>query len=433
MNRVPFRLLHILLWMLVFASGTALGQDVVRVRGSNALGERVVPVLVGGWMRQIGYGGITVRRNGVGEREIVGTRDGESLVVQVAGTGSGSGFQDLVDGNTDVAMMSRVPTAKELDDGWQLGQLRSPDQEYVVALQALAVVVPAGNPLPAIDRRQLLRILSGQTRDWSELGRKPGRIHLHVADARTGLGQFQAQLLPGVIAADAVRHATAKAIAQAVAADRDAIGIIESGPAPTGTRWLPIAVSGRAIEPSRVNVLTEEYPLVRRLSFYTGQLVTALGRGFVNYAVSDAGQALLASRGFLSLSPASFRAEPPRDAPGEYTQLVAGAQRLSTDLRFGDGIFLFESRSTQDLARMQSYLRRPENRQRAVVLVGLSNRQSTPYMAVSVSNERADLVAQAMSEFGVFPTKVRGVGAVLPVTDDKSESGRNLRVQVWLR
>jgi len=137
--------------------------------------------------------------------------------------------------------------------------------------------------------------------------------------------------------------------------------------------------------------------------------------------------------GFLSLSPAGFRADPPKEEPRLYAKLVTGANRVSADLHFGEGMFLFESRSAQDLARLQSYLRRPENRKREVVLVGFSNRQSTPYMAVSVSNERADLVAQAMSEFGVFPAKVRGVRGVLPLTDTAMESARNLRVQVWLR
>lgn len=430
------RTLHgLLLFSLILASAVApaVAQDVVRIRGSNALGERMAPVLVGGWMRHIGYAGITDRRNAAGYREIAGKRDGETLTVQITGNGSAAGFQDLVAGDAEVAMMARVPTAKELDDGWQLGNLRTPDQEYVIALQALVIVVPVASPTQSIDRKQLLRVLAGQVTDWSQLGRKPGRIRLHVADARTGVGQMQAQLLAVAAPAVGIQHPGSAAVAKAVAADPDSIGVVELGSTYSGTRMLPISVAGRAIEPSRVNVMTEEYPLTRRLSFYTGQLVTAFGRGFVDYAVSDGGQKLLASRGFPSLSPSSFRATLPVNAPQEYTQLVSGAQRLSMDLRFGDAYSLFESRSAQDLARLKTFLQRPENLNRKVVLVGLSNRQATPYMAISLSNERADLVAQAMADFGVFPVKVRGLGAVMPVSEGAVDAARNLRVQVWLR
>lgn len=409
-------------------------QDVIRIHGSN-VGDRVVPVLVHGWMKQIGYRPLTDVRKPGGLREITGVRDGETLLVQIAGSGSARGFQDLIDGNAELAMLARPPTATEVDDGWQLGRLHSPDQEFVVALQAAVVVVNDGNAIASLDPAQLSGIVAGRITDWRQVGAKPGPIAVHLADARSGLGQLQRQLLGEGKAAGIVRHADAASIERAVAADDRAIGVVEwqRPRLRPGIRNVAIRIAGRDIEPSGLNVMTEEYPLVRRLQFTSGQLITALGRGFAEYSVSDAGQRLLASRGFLALVP-SAHAAPVADSqvPG-YAPLVAGAQRIGIDFHFGDEFSLFDSRSAQDLPRLQAFMRRPENSRRRLVLVGLSNRQWSPYMAVSVSNERADLVAQALSDLGVHAAKVRGLGAVLPLAVDKAASQRNLRVQVWIR
>ena len=427
-------------WLVLFAlsfhwADACRAQDVVRIHGSNVVGDRVVPVLVHGWMKKIGYRPLTDVRKPGGQREITGVRDGETLQVQIVGNGGAGGFQDLVDGNAELAMLARPPTAQEVEDGWQLGRLHSPDQEFVVALQAAVVVVSDSNKTVSLDQAQLSAIIAGRITDWRQVGATPGPITVHLADASSGLGQLQRQLLgegrgPGI-----VRHADAASIERAVAADDRAIGIVEWQRARkrTGIHDVAIRVAGRDIEPNRLNVMTEEYPLVRRLQFTSGQLITALGRGFAEYSVSHAGQSLLASRGHLALVPSAYPAPVTDDQVPGLASLVAGAQRIGVDFHFGDDFSLFDSRSAQELPRLQAFMRRPENAQRRLILVGLSNAQSSPYMAVSVSNERADLVAQALSDLGVHAAKVRGLGAVLPLTVDKTATQRNLRVQVWIR
>ena len=99
------------------------------------------------------------------------------------------------------------------------------------------------------------------------------------------------------------------------------------------------------------------------------------------------------------------------------------------ELRFGDGFSILDSRSTQDVLRLKDHLKRPENRGRRLILVGFSGREATPYQAIARSTERADLAAQALADVGLFPMRVRGLGAsVAP------RPGRDaLRVEVWLR
>jgi phosphate transport system substrate-binding protein len=173
-------------FLLAVLSGSVTAQDVIRINGSHTLGNGVVPILVQGWMKKFGYSQISVSPGNSGIATIAAKRDGETLQVEINGKGSRSGFQDLVDGNAEIAMMSRSLSAKEIDDGWQLGNLNSPDQEHVIALQAVTVIVHSKNTVAGLDISQLSKILSGEITDWKQLGGKRGAIHLHVARQGTG-------------------------------------------------------------------------------------------------------------------------------------------------------------------------------------------------------------------------------------------------------
>jgi len=421
------------LWLGAFC-GSAVAQDTIRITGSNTLGNKVVPILVEGWMKKYGYGQIARSPTKAGITRIGAKRDGESVIVEINGKGSRSGFQDLIDGETEIAMMSRSLSAKEIDDGWQLGSLNSPDQEHVIALQALTAIVHPGNSLAGLDVSQLSKIVSGEITDWRQLGGKPGAIRLHIARQGTGLAEMQSAILNAVSnVGNSVKHGNSKEIGAAISADVNAIGIIEFSAVSNGYRVLPMRVAGRLIPADQLHIKSEDYPLMRRLYFYTGQIITALGRGFLTYAESYEGQRLLASKGYLSLSPMLFSDVGKEEFPKDYVQWVDGASRVSFSFRFGNAYSIFDSRGAQDLARLKDFMSRPENKNRKVILVGHAEKQSSVYIANSVSNEYADLVATALTEIGINPIRVRGVGYSLPLTTSGNGLYRNRRVEIWLR
>ncbi len=283
------------------------------------LGDQMVPVLVDGWMKKFGYEQINITRSKAGLIKIGAKRDSESVVVEIRGKGSRLGFQDLVNGETEIAMMSRSLSVKEIDDGWQLGSLNSPDQEHVIALQAITAIVHPSNPIPGFDPSQLSKIISGDITDWKQLGGKPGAIHLHIARQGTGLAEMQTAILPvSVTSKNAQRHSDSKTIRAMVSADPNAIGIAEFSSKTGAYRVLPIRIGTRYIAADQLHIKTEDYPLMRRLYFYTGQIITALGRGFVTYAESEEAQRLLASKGYLSLAPMLIAETGKKDLPSEY-------------------------------------------------------------------------------------------------------------------
>jgi phosphate transport system substrate-binding protein len=409
----------------------------IRIQGSQTLGDRVLPAIIEGWMRVAGFTRIQ-RRHAGSALEIAATRDGEPLVFEIEGKGTARGYSDLIDGNTDVVMAARTATAAELNAAWQLGKLDSPEQQYVVALDALATVVNPENPLASLSVGDLNRIVSGRVRDWKELGGKPGPIHLHVVDG--GQADLVRQILRAgtVVRADARHHPDRDFLLAALAADAGGIGLVRvPGAIPGRVKVLAMSAGSagaRAIAPTSVNLRTEEYPLVRRLYLVGGPLMSAFGRSLANYAVSPEGQAIVERNGFLSLMPRLMAEPVPTNAPAEYRQLVQGATRVSTNLRFAENASLLDPRTAQDLPRLASLLRTAKE----IILVSfVAPDPKLPFRALVTSQERADFAASQLQAAGLLPTRVRGFGGVLPLDGAPSRGGfggsRDERVEIWVR
>lgn len=409
----------------------------VRIHGSNVLGHRVMPALARAWLNEAGYGELRTQRVG-GRLEIHARRDDERVVVEIHTPGSAAAFKALIAGEAEIGMSARAPTAKELDDAWLVGRLRSPDQEYVVGLDGLVLIVHPDNPLQAMSREQLRQVFSGRVRDWSRLGGRTGAITMVGLGTDTGGHELLSSLVlgGGRQAATTSVQPDSRAIAAAVARDPRAIGYVPFGFESSGVRALAVSAGGQAVLPTRVNVMAEDYPLTRRLHLYGGQLMSALGRSLANYALSPAGQAVVARSGVLALTPRALPAEPAADAPEDYAQMLAGAQRLGTNLRFGKEYTVLDSRGAQDLARVVAYLREPANQGRELMLMAFAAPDAGgPARALFLSQDRVDFVADLLGQAGVQVSRRRGFGSRAALTSGDDEQARfvNERVELWVR
>jgi phosphate transport system substrate-binding protein len=409
----------------------------LRIHGSNVLGAQLVPDLVVAWLRSIDYGEIRRSEVNAWRTQISASRDGERLIVEIDKQGTATGFRDIVSGDAEIGMSARAPDARELDDAWQLGDLRSPGQEWVVALDGMTAIVPSGSPVSSLTMPQLRDVLAGKIRDWRQLGGASGAIHLHLAGGTRAVAELALQVgLSGKPALPATTHANQAQVTAAVAGDPGALGIIGLRGSRSGVQALAIR-SGQSLVPADMLALrSEDYPLAHRLYFHTGQLITALGRGFVLYAVSPAGQAVVDRSRFVSLSLVPMDSARTARAPVEYRKYVAAARRLPMALRFSTGLDLFDSRSRQDLSRLAVWLARRENSQRRLVLVGFANPDpQDPYQALTLSQERADYVASELLALGMKVVTVRGMGGKMALANraDTASRQRNDRVEVWIR
>ena len=87
--------------------------------------------------------------------------------ISVTGGGSGTGIAALLNGTVDIANASRQIKDEEV----QTAQTNGIEPvEYVVARDAIAVIVNPKNPLERLTLQQISAIYSGEINNWSEVG-----------------------------------------------------------------------------------------------------------------------------------------------------------------------------------------------------------------------------------------------------------------------
>lgn len=409
----------------------------LRIHGSNTMGAQLVPALVESWLRDTGYEGIRRQAHGPSMLEIHAVRDGAPLVVEIGKRGSASGFSDLIEGEAELAMSVRPPDAREIDAAWQLGDLGTADQEYVVAVDGIVAVVHASNPVRHLDVAQLRAIHEGRIRNWAQLGGPDRPIRVLSGRTHSASGElFRDAVMRGAAMAAAVQ--SHPRVAAGVAADPGAIGIVPlRSRVPAGVRPLAIADGGLPVYPTRLGVLSEDYPLLRRYSLYGGQMMSALGRSFALYTMTARAQRSIGRAGHFAVMLRPVPQSRLSAARTDYRELVAGAQRLPLSLRFDpDGTqSVFDSRAVRDLDRLAALMRQPAFRQHRAVVVAFGHPdRGGGIVSTLVANDRADLVAGYLVGQGLAVGRAHGFGASQPLAAPESPGARyrNERVEIWL-
>jgi phosphate transport system substrate-binding protein len=425
-----------LLLCLALLLPAALCAQTLRIHGSNTIGARLAPELVEAWLRARGYERIERAVPATNELTLRAERGGDRLVVELHAHGTSTGFADLVADKADIAMASRPASAADVTQAAALGALDSPAQEAVIALDGVAVIVHPSNPLRSLSLAQVRDVFTGRVRDWSTLGAGGGRIALHARDEQSGTWEtFRTLVLADqALRADSARYESTQALAAAVANDPLAIGFV--GVSGTGgARALAIAEAAHALAPEPFTVAVEDYPLSRRLFFYTPAAATPEARDFVDFALGAEGQRVVEATGFVAQDVRPYRVATRDDAPAEYLAMVRGARRLSVNFRFGVGSRLLDGKVMRDVDRLAAFMREPEHRDLPLLLLGFADESETsPYLAVSLSNDRVDLVARLLEDRGVPAHRSRGMGGTAPIADNATPQGRqrNRRVEVWV-
>ena len=404
--------------------------------GSNTVGEKLAPALVRAWAAQQGWEIAREARPALDELRLQLDTGSARLEVDVLAHGTSTGFAALRDGDCDLWMASRPVKTEEVEGARLLGPLYEQGLEHVIALDGLAVIVHPSNPLAALTVDQVRSVFAGRVGDWAQLGGPPGPIALHARDDRSGTFDTFKTLVLGdaALSPAATRYESTEQLAAAVARDPRAIGFV--GLAGVG-RARALALSDRGtvpMAPTPLSVATEDYLLARRLFLYSAGRPRAEARALVDFALGPSGQQVVADVGFV---PQDIRAlaQPAPEHP-EYRALVAGARRLSLNFRFGEGAAVLDNKAVEDIERLARFMQQPDQKGHELLLLGFADRsESTPYLALSLSNDRVDLVAAELRAKGLRVSRQRGLGQIAPVASNDSPQGRlrNRRVEVWVR
>ncbi len=416
-------------------------SPLLRIHGSNTVGAALMPALVESWLHDQGYDQITKKELAEDEWLMSATRTGGGhLDVELHTHGSSTGFADLQADKTDMAMASRPIKADEVKALARFGRMDSERNEYVIALDGVAVIVNPANPLREISKDNLRRIFAGEISNWSALGLPAGAIRVHARDDKSGTFDTFASLVldkNSPLTRNANRYESNAALSAAVAADPQAIGFTGFAYV-RGNKSVAVADDGaQSLAPQPFNVSIEDYVLSRRLFLYIPSVAdNPLARELAEYAVSPAAQKLVTQSGFISQEIFSVPLPVAGSAPDEYKALVQGAQRLSLNIRFRPGYITLDNKAIRDLGRLVSFMEKPENKQRKLMLFGFADtKEEIPYLSLTLSVNRADAVADILLDRGLEPVKVRGYGQAIPVASNKSDRGRhqNRRVELWVQ
>jgi len=186
---------------------------------------------------------------------------------------------------------------------------------------------------------------------------------------------------------------------------------------------------------NRLTIGSEDYPLSRRLYLYTlANPQNPLVKRFIDFALGDEGQEIVAKLGFTNQTIEVERPELPPGSPEEYRQLVKDADRLTVDFRFKEGGLDLDSKAGRDLDRAVALLADERFHSRKLLLLGFASASDKPTANKKVSEEHAKVVADELARRGIQAYLATGLGANLTIPANDAEPGREKgpRVEAWL-
>lgn len=224
----------------------------------------------------------------------------------VTGGGSGAGIAALLNGQTDIANSSRPLKDEEISQAKANGITPVP---VVFALDGLAVIVHADNPVDNLNLEQVGQVFAGEISNWQELGGPDKPITLYGRQSNSGTYVFFRDRVLGKDYSQGKLNLPGNAqIVEAVRADEGGIGYAAIGFVrdAAGIRAVSLAESGKDAFVSPLDnekVLGGLYPLTRPLYQFLNGVPDGALRQFIEFELSPAGQEIVAREGFLPVTP----------------------------------------------------------------------------------------------------------------------------------
>lgn len=421
-------------------------KTILKLSGSNTIGALFVPGLALGYLEKIGCKKISEKIIGKEEKQIVGFKNNQYLSIEIKAHGSSTGFLDLENSLCDIGMASRKIKEKEVLSLSFLGDMESFASEHVCALDGIAVIVHPSNPITGITSELLSEIFQGKIRTWKEAGvNMEGEIQIYARDDKSGtFDTFKSlilkknKLFPG-----AKRFESNEMLSKSVSNDPNSIGF-------TGLPYIgsskALAISegnGAKILPTFFTVATEDYPLSRRLYFYTPSVPdNSHTLEFINFALSEKGQQMARENGFVDLTVNAFSHEfeenqafQDKSVLNNYMEKIKGSKRLSLNFRFRPNSFILDNRALRDLYRVVDFLKQPENSDKKIILAGFTDSNGDYLYNYDLASKRTKIVYDELKSRGISGISMLSAGEEIPVASNDSESGRskNRRVEIWIK
>ena len=226
--------------------------------------------------------------------------------ISVTGGGSGTGLAALANGTVDIANASRAIKAEEI------AQLESQGYtaiEFVIARDAIAVIVNPQNPVNSLTLEQVASIYKGEINNWSELGGEDRPIvrtsretnsgtHVYFLEEVIRLGSSEDK---SIFSADTLLLPSSEGIIAEVRDNPNAIGYDGLGYVTPEVKVIALArdFASAYILPSAETVSDGSYPISRSLYMYTRSEPQGEVKTYLEWILSAEAQAIVKELGFV--------------------------------------------------------------------------------------------------------------------------------------
>jgi phosphate transport system substrate-binding protein len=226
--------------------------------------------------------------------------------ISVTGGGSGTGIAALINGTVDIANASRQIKEEEIADAESNG---IEPVEFIIARDAIAVIVNPENPVNELTLQQLSDMYSGKITNWTEVGGEDRPIvklsretnsgtHVYFLETVLRLGSSEDKTL---FSTDTLLLPSSEGIVAEIRQNPNAVGYDGLGYVPHDLKTIAIAEQegGAYVLPSIETVNDKTYPIARDLYMYTDGQPTGALRDYLDWILSEEAQQIVADLGFV--------------------------------------------------------------------------------------------------------------------------------------
>lgn len=224
----------------------------------------------------------------------------KNISVTVTGGGSNNGIAALVSKGTDIANASRQMKPEEMEAA-KKNQVDA--KEFVVAQDALSIIVNPENPISELTLAQLKDIYMGKITNWKELGGSDSKIVANGRESSSGTYTFfmehvlnKEPFATGVLASPATNQ-----IVDNVSQDKGGIGYVGLGYVNDKVKAVPIKkdAAAKPVHGEVATVLDGSYCLSRPLYEYTVGEPTGAVKAWLDWINGPEGQKIVEKLGYV--------------------------------------------------------------------------------------------------------------------------------------
>lgn len=432
------------------------------IAGSGTVTAHLIPQLVQAYFGDLSAG--VVRDDNVSDRtyfELDRLNDTD-LMIKLVHSNSAAGVSDLISRDLHAAFTTRPVNDEEREAAKEAGlrDLRTEEQESVIAYDGLLVVTHPDNPIKAMAEKDIANIFSGKIANWGDFGHTDAPINVYLREADSNSYDLLQQVLldphRSELSAEVTILGSDAEIAEAVRNDPNGIGLT-SFVHRAGINTLEIeGVCGIRIPATEFTIKTAEYPLARPVYFYhNAQLEDAGLQDFASFVSSADAQPTIREAGFVDrdimvepLNTQGLRvahtimseeAVENIDGTRNMLKLMTHSERLSTTIRFGNGSTELDSTDYEDLEQLAALIKSEEFDSAKFYFMGFSDSIGRADLNQFLALQRAEIVRQALvSRYPELAERIEalsvGYGELSPLACNETRPGRivNRRVEVWV-